>query len=228
MPAYRFDAFVLTDAELLRNGLPVAIAPTPLHVLRTLIAHHPNVMSRDELQRVIWQTEVAVDSGFVARAVSRVREVLGDSAQHPRFIETLPKRGYRFIGAVTTERTSLEPLHPGDRSDFVRDVTVTDGSTVRVGQRFTKIWDIQNVGTVPWVTRYVVRQGPPHARGRLQSEERTPIPDTLPGQVCRISIELTAPDTPGSCEAEWKMADEQGRLLLPNQLPIYVSVDVRV
>lgn len=119
-----------------------------------------------------------------------------------------------------------EPVFTGDRSRFVKDLSVPDGSIVRVNERFVKKWEIANVGTIPWVDRYLVRQGPAQARGRLRSDERTPIPRTLPGENCVIAVELVAPDMPGSCYAEWKMTDTAGRILLPNQKPVYVSVDV--
>jgi hypothetical protein len=80
---------------------------------------------------------------------------------------------------------------------------------------------------VPWVGRYLERQGPAEAPGRLRSAERTSIPDTLPGRTCIIEVELVAPSTPGSCYAEWKMIDDRGQFYLPGQLPVYVSVDVR-
>jgi len=98
---------------------------------------------------------------------------------------------------------------------------------VYVKQQFVKTWEIENVGIVPWIGRYLTRQGPPTAQGRLTSPERTQIPYTEPGQRCVVSVELTAPDTPGSCYAEWKMTDATGRFLLPQQKPVYVSVDVR-
>jgi hypothetical protein len=126
-----------------------------------------------------------------------------------------------------------EPIHlfaheaqAEDRSRFVRDATVADGSEVAVGEHFLKAWHIQNVGSVPWRDRYVARQGPSEGLGRLRSERRTPIPDTDPGGHCRVEVWLTAPEYPGSCVATWKMTDAGGHVLLPDQKPIFVSVDV--
>jgi hypothetical protein len=95
-----------------------------------------------------------------------------------------------------------------------------------VGQKFRKVWEIENIGDIPWENRFLERVGPCHGPGRLKSRRRVRIPYTLPGQKCKIKVNLIAPDQPGSCYAEWKMLDEKGNVLLPNQKPLFVSVDV--
>jgi hypothetical protein len=119
------------------------------------------------------------------------------------------------------------PRIPGDASRFIRDVNLPDGTAVAVNQRLVKQWEIKNVGTVAWRNRFLKRLGPADALGRLRSAELTPIPDTDPGQLCLLTVELVAPPTPGSCRAEWKMVDATGATLLPNQTVVYVSIDVR-
>jgi len=114
----------------------------------------------------------------------------------------------------------------GDKSSFVRDVTIADGTKILVGKKFTQIWEIRNVGSVVWVNRFLERQGLGEGLGLLKSTSRVPIPYTLPGQRCRIEIQLIAPPLPGSCYAEWKMVDAKGTILFPDQKPVYVSVDV--
>lgn len=119
-----------------------------------------------------------------------------------------------------------EPVHRGDRSRFIGDVSIPDGTKVRAGQRFRKVWEIQNVGTAPWDNRYLAREGPHNDPRRLKSARRVRIPYTLPGERCQIAVNVVAPDEPGSYTAEWKMVDRSGRYLLPNQRPVFVSVDV--
>lgn len=111
-------------------------------------------------------------------------------------------------------------------SRFVRDLTIMDGSKVKIGYKFQKIWEIENIGNVPWENRFLERAGPCQGPGRLKSRRRIRIPYTLPGQKRKIKINLIAPDQPGSCYAEWKMVDEKGNILLPDQKPLFVSVDV--
>ena len=91
------DAGVLT-----RNGLPVRLQPQPAKVLALLTARAGDVVSRDELRQQIWGAETFVDfERGLNFCVAQIRSALGDSADSPRFIETLPKRGYRFIAPVT-------------------------------------------------------------------------------------------------------------------------------
>lgn len=118
-----------------------------------------------------------------------------------------------------------QPTSSSRQSLFIRDVTIMDGSPVKVGQKFQKVWEIKNIGDLPWENRYLDRVGPFKGPGRLKSRKRVRIPYTLPGHRCQIKVNLTAPEQPGSCYAEWKMVDEKGNILLPNQEPLFVSID---
>ena len=140
------------------------------------------------------------------------------------------------IGRLTKQASAIlseshnikhsQPHHEGDKSQFVRDLTIPDGNRVKVGQKFQKVWEIQNIGSVTWENRFLQRQGPRDGPGRLKSPDRIRIPYTPAGECTKISVNLVAPELPGSCYAEWKMVDENGRILLSNQKPVYVSVDV--
>jgi len=135
----------------------------------------------------------------------------------------------RFSGVflrLLRRRAFPPPTENGDRSSFVSDITIPDGAKVVVNSRFTKTWEIRNIGSAVWKDRYLQRQGPNAGPGRLKSPLRVRIPHTEPGQSCRVTVRLTAPPFPGSCYAEWKMVDHEGRVLLPNQKAVYVVVDV--
>lgn len=133
------------------------------------------------------------------------------------------RRPFRRLGSRVSDPGGTST---GDGSRFVRDVTIPDGTRVRVNEKFTKIWEIHNVGDVSWQNRYLERQGTAIGPGRLQSRDRVRIPRTEPGQKVRIRVTLTAPRQPGSCYSEWKMTDEKGSILLPRETPLFVSVDV--
>ena len=112
----RFDCFEIDLAlgQLRRHGLRVRLRDQPFQVLATLLEHPGQVVTRDDLCRRLWHDEVFVDfENSLNIAVTRLRIALGDSADHPRFIETLPKRGYRFIGDVL-------PTPPAIRSEVER------------------------------------------------------------------------------------------------------------
>lgn len=101
---YRFEQFEVDfgTAELRKRGIRLKLSGQPLRILELLIEHPGEVVSREELRSNLWEDDTFVDfeRGLNA-AVNRLREALGDSAAKPRFIETLPRLGYRFIGQVT-------------------------------------------------------------------------------------------------------------------------------
>lgn len=99
----RFGVFELDlqAGELRRQGARVKLQEQPLLILQTLLENPGRVVTREELRKRIWpaNTFVAFDHGLYS-ALARLREALGDSAESPRFIETIPRRGYRFIAPV--------------------------------------------------------------------------------------------------------------------------------
>ena len=95
---FDFDGLTL---ELRKNGRNVPVRPQPLKVLALLLQRPGVIVSRDDLQRALWGGETFVDfEQGVNHAVRELRAALGDIAESPRFIQTLPRRGYRFIAPV--------------------------------------------------------------------------------------------------------------------------------
>jgi len=101
----RFGAFEvnLRSAELRKQGLKVKIQEQPFQVLAMLLERPGQTVTREELHNKLWPADTFVDfeHGLNA-AINKLREALGDSADNPRFVETLPRRGYRFIAPVET------------------------------------------------------------------------------------------------------------------------------
>jgi DNA-binding winged helix-turn-helix (wHTH) protein/TolB-like protein len=100
--AVRFERFEITDAgELLRDGVAVHLQPQPMKVLTLLASRAGELVPREEIQRCVWSdgTHVDFDQGL-NWCIRRIREVLGDDAAAPRFVQTVPRRGYRFIAAA--------------------------------------------------------------------------------------------------------------------------------
>ena len=108
-----FDVYEadLRSGELRKQGLRVRLPEQPFRVLAILLEHPGEVVTRESLQKRLWShgTFVDFEQGLNA-AVKRLREALDDSAETPRLIETLPRRGYRFIGAITASPRQLESL----------------------------------------------------------------------------------------------------------------------
>jgi DNA-binding winged helix-turn-helix (wHTH) protein len=100
---YRFGAFEADAAtgELRRQGVKVRIHAQPFQVLMMLVERQGEVVSREEISRELWPEGTFVDYEHgVNSAVNRVREALGDKANSPRFVETLARKGYRFVAPV--------------------------------------------------------------------------------------------------------------------------------
>jgi TolB-like protein/DNA-binding winged helix-turn-helix (wHTH) protein/Flp pilus assembly protein TadD len=105
----RFDSFELDvrAAELRKAGVKVRLQGQPIQVLATLLNSAGELVTREQLRAQVWPAETFVDFDHsLHNSIARLREALGDSAGMPRFIETLPRRGYRFIGTV--ERVGTE------------------------------------------------------------------------------------------------------------------------
>jgi TolB-like protein/DNA-binding winged helix-turn-helix (wHTH) protein len=99
----RFGNFVadLNAGELRKHGIRIKVQVQPFQVLRILLEHPGQAVTRDELQKQIWPADTFVDFDHgLNNAVKKLRQALGDDAENPRYIETLAKRGYRFIGTV--------------------------------------------------------------------------------------------------------------------------------
>ena len=102
-PILRFGAFEFdVDAgELRKHGMRVRLAGQPLQILLLLLERPGEVVTAEELRQKLWRGDSAVDVDVgLSTAVRKLRDVLRDSARKPRFIETLPRRGYRFIAPV--------------------------------------------------------------------------------------------------------------------------------
>jgi DNA-binding winged helix-turn-helix (wHTH) protein/Tol biopolymer transport system component len=129
----RFAEFELDleTAELRRNGHTSIVPGQPFKVLLTLLNRPGQLVTRNELKSRLWPSDTFVDfDQSLNKAVKRLRESLNDPAEHPRFIETLPRRGYRFIGTV--DRSNLEGQIVQAKPRKVALVTVTIASTIAV------------------------------------------------------------------------------------------------
>jgi DNA-binding winged helix-turn-helix (wHTH) protein len=111
---YRFGSYEADAAtgELRKQGVRIKLNAQPFQVLLMLLDHPGKLLSREEISHDLWPEGTFVDSEHgVNSAINRIREALGDTANNPRFIETLARRGYRFVAPV--ERIPLnEDLSP--------------------------------------------------------------------------------------------------------------------
>jgi TolB-like protein/DNA-binding winged helix-turn-helix (wHTH) protein/Tfp pilus assembly protein PilF len=135
----RFAAFELNlrTGELRKSGVRISFSDQPFQVLRALLDRPGDLVTREELRQRLWAAETFVDfeRGLNA-AVRRLREALGDSADVPRFVETLPRRGYRFIAPVSRgpEPGNTAPLTPEVADDAIPIAEITSP------RRPTRMW----------------------------------------------------------------------------------------
>ena len=127
-PVIHFGVFEvdLRLRELRKAGLKVKLQEQPFQILAILLEHPGELVSREEIQKRLWNTDTFVDFDHsLATAVKKLREALGDWADNPRFVATVPRRGFRFIAPVE-QRHPLVPSPPGSgggqRWSLVRQV----------------------------------------------------------------------------------------------------------
>ena len=135
---FQFDS---VSGELFRDGAPVRLQSQPAKVLAALVARHGAIVSRDELQREVWGADTHVDfERGLNFCIAQIRTALGDSANSPRYIETVPTQGYRFIAPVRTDApiVAAEP----------EAVSQVPAPTVRGARPTGKRW--------PWVAAVVL------------------------------------------------------------------------
>jgi TolB-like protein/DNA-binding winged helix-turn-helix (wHTH) protein/Tfp pilus assembly protein PilF len=102
--AYRFGLFEIDSrsGEVRKQGRRIKLRGRPFDILILLLRRGGDMITREELREQLWSADTFVDFDHgLNSAINRLREALGDSAEHPRFVETLPKRGYRFIAPIT-------------------------------------------------------------------------------------------------------------------------------
>ncbi|HTZ47225.1 MAG TPA: winged helix-turn-helix domain-containing protein [Verrucomicrobiae bacterium] len=110
-----FDQFEvdLRSGELRKRGHKIRLQPQPFQLLALLLEHSGEVVTREEVRAKLWPDDVHIDFDHgLGTALNKIREALNDSAEHPRFIETLPRRGYRFIGAIRGPITKIAETAP--------------------------------------------------------------------------------------------------------------------
>ena len=105
-----FEADV-KSIELRKQGLRVKLQEQPFQVLQILLEHAGEVVSREALRRQIWPADTFVDfEQGLNNAIKRLREALGDSPEDPQFIETIPRRGYRFVAKLNQRPKCIRSL----------------------------------------------------------------------------------------------------------------------
>src|SRR5688572_3992755 len=117
-PDLQFGDFTLNVGERLlsRDGLPVALTPKAFDLLTALVTRAGRLVTKDELLKEVWP-DAFVEESNLAYHVFAIRRALGEAADGERFIETVPKSGYRFVGAMTPAANGSDERQPAAAPD---------------------------------------------------------------------------------------------------------------
>jgi TolB-like protein/DNA-binding winged helix-turn-helix (wHTH) protein/Tfp pilus assembly protein PilF len=132
---FRFGVFEadLRTGELRRKGRPVRLQEQPFQVLALLLERPGELVTREELRQALWPSDTFVDFEHgLNKAISKLRDALGDDSGTPRYIETLPRRGYRFIAPVISANPASEPFE-SKTVPAAQTGPVAKGSSERAG-----------------------------------------------------------------------------------------------
>ncbi|HKE21208.1 MAG TPA: winged helix-turn-helix domain-containing protein [Bryobacteraceae bacterium] len=155
----RFGVFDFDPAtrELRRQGVPVRLQAHPAQVLTLLVEHAGEMVSREALRRELWGETTFVDfDRNINFCIAQIRTALGDSADSPRFIRTLPKRGYQFIAPVSRP-SAPDPAPPAERRGSARRRLCAASFVLVLGGVGVSIWLLGPTGTKPAAAVAVVR-----------------------------------------------------------------------
>jgi DNA-binding winged helix-turn-helix (wHTH) protein/TolB-like protein/Tfp pilus assembly protein PilF len=147
---FQFDA---SSGELYKDGRRVRLQEHPRLVLVALLERPGEIVTRDELRLRLWKADTFVDFEHgVNTAVKKLRQALGDAAESPSFIETLPRRGYRFVGRLDL------PVTPGDDSDGLAPAVVAPAPHDTDWRRRPVVWAtcaflVAVLGVTAWLVR---------------------------------------------------------------------------
>jgi TolB-like protein/DNA-binding winged helix-turn-helix (wHTH) protein len=149
-----FEAFEidLRSGELWERGNRVRLQDQPFQVLRVLLERRGEIVTRDELQQIVWPADTFVDfDDGLNTAVRKIRDALGDSAEKPRFIETFPRRGYRFVARLAEAGPAVLPLMAEESEESLEpektDLRTADSAVLATQKAFTpRRWGVLLAG----------------------------------------------------------------------------------
>src|SRR5215207_4644002 len=126
---YEFGPFLLDEADrlLLKDGKSVHLTPKAFDTLLVLVKNHGQIIERGRLLSEVW-ADTFVEEGSLSRNIHELRKALGDDSANPNYIETLPRRGYRFVPAVR-EIDSPQALLPVRSGEEVASTTLIEKHT---------------------------------------------------------------------------------------------------
>jgi TolB-like protein/Flp pilus assembly protein TadD len=231
--AVRFSGFELDPAgELRSEGKKVKLQDQPLQILQSLIERHGQIVTREELRAKIWPSDTFVDFDHgINNAIKRLREALGDTAETPRFVETVPRRGYRFVAKLETsgEARSLAVLPLENLSRDPEQDYFADGLTEALITSLAKIAALRVVSRTT-VMKYKGgrNKSVPEIARELGADRIVEGTVLRSGNRVRISVQLIDAVTDIHLWAENYERDLQDVLTLQGEVARAIAEEIRV
>ena len=146
---FEFADFLLDAKEkiLLRGGKPLSITPKSFQLLLVLVENHGHLVEKDELMNSVW-ADSFVEEANLAFTIGLLRKALNDNAQNPRFIETVPKRGYRFIAEVKSVESQKEKFEKFDLID--NSALLSNGEISSTVKKTLPVGETDNQSAADW------------------------------------------------------------------------------
>ena len=138
------------SAELFQDGEKIRLPEQPFQILRLLVARRDEVITRDELRQQLWPADTFVDfDRGLNSAMKKLRDALGDSAENPTYIETLPRRGYRLIAPVAEETVVAQPRRIQPWMWAMAALVIVAAVATFVTLRFRQATAIRSIAVLP-------------------------------------------------------------------------------
>jgi TolB-like protein/Flp pilus assembly protein TadD len=230
----RFGSFELDlrAGELRRQGVKLKIQEQPFQILAMLLKHSGQVVTREELRSRLWPSDTFVDFDHsLNKAINKLREALGDSAENPRFIETLAKRGYRFLADLKSAPGRIQSLLVLPLENLSRDPEqeyFADGLTEELITKLTRISALRVLSRTTAMYYKGVRKPLPEIARELQVEGIVEGTVLRSGEQVRISAQLIHAPTDTHLWAESYERELQNVLALQSEVAQAIAREVQV
>ena len=230
----RFGSFEMDEVagELRKDGAKIRLQEQPFQILQILLEHPGDVITREELRKRVWPSDTFVDFDHgINNAIKRLREALGDTAETPRFIETLPRRGYRFVAKLETSGgvRSLAVLPLENLSRDPEQEYFADGLTEALITNLAKIAALRIVSRTTAMTYKGTRsKSVPEIARELGADRIVEGTVLRSGDRVRISVQLIDAATDTHLWAENYERDLQDVLTLQGEMARAIADEIRV
>ena len=231
----RFGPFQvdLRSRELSKQGIKVKLQEQPFHLLQMLLEHPGEIVTRDQLQREIWPADTFVDfDQGLNNAAKRLREALNDSPETPEFIETIPRRGYRFVGTIKLgtldQLRSLAVLPLENLSRDPEQDYFADGLTEALITNLAKISSLRVVSRTTAMHYKGVHRPLPEIARELAVDRVVEGTVLRSGERVRISAQLIDAATDAHLWAESYERDLRDVLMLQSEVARAIVKEIRV